>query len=148
MELLEGGELFDAIVEKGRFSEPEAIHVARSMLSAMKHMHERGIIHRDLKPENMLLAVSRKRRAGGCAGGASTMTVKIIDFGFAKVLEKGATSSSFLGTGGYLAPEILLHQPYAAPVDMWSFGVLVYLLLCGRVSAFERMNVCISDESD
>lgn len=129
MELLEGGELFDAIVEKGRFSEPEAVHVARSVLAAIKHMHQRGIVHRDLKPENMLLAVSRKRRTGTGPG----MTVKIIDFGFAKVLEHGATSSSFLGTGGYLAPEILLHQPYATPVDMWSFGVLVYLLLCGRL---------------
>ncbi|RLN21451.1 hypothetical protein BBJ28_00021441 [Nothophytophthora sp. Chile5] len=130
MELLEGGELFDAIVEKGRFSEREAVHVARCILSAMQHMHERGVVHRDLKPENMLLAVSsRRRRRQGTAG----LDVKIIDFGFAKVLGEGATSTSFLGTGGYLAPEILLRQPYAAPVDMWSFGVLAYLLLCGRL---------------
>ncbi|KAG6586997.1 CAMK protein kinase [Phytophthora cinnamomi] len=132
MELLEGGELFDAIVDKGRFSEREAVHVARCVLSAIQHMHERGVVHRDLKPENMLLAVSprsRRRRQDV----ASTLDVKIIDFGFAKVLSEGATSTSFLGTGGYLAPEILLRQPYGTSVDMWSFGVLTYLLLCGRL---------------
>ncbi|OWZ02366.1 CAMK protein kinase [Phytophthora megakarya] len=128
MELMEGGELFDAIVDKGRFNEHEAaVHVARCILSAIQHMHERGVVHRDLKPENMLLAVSTRRRRPGA------LDVKIIDFGFAKVLKEGATSTSFLGTGGYLAPEILLRQPYGTSVDMWSFGVLTYLLLCGRL---------------
>uniref|UniRef100_M4C2C7 Protein kinase domain-containing protein n=1 Tax=Hyaloperonospora arabidopsidis (strain Emoy2) TaxID=559515 RepID=M4C2C7_HYAAE len=131
MELLEGGELFDAIVQKGRFAEAEAVHVARSLLSAIQHMHERGVVHRDLKPENMLLAVSPRR--GQKTVSDVPLNIKIIDFGFAKVLKQGATSSSFLGTGGYLAPEILLRQPYNASVDMWSFGVLTYLLLCGRL---------------
>ncbi|POM70460.1 CAMK protein Kinase [Phytophthora palmivora] len=129
MELLEGGELFDAIVDKGRFSEREAVHVARCILSAIQHMHERGVVHRDLKPENMLLAVSSRR----CRRQDVALEVKIIDFGFAKVLKEGATSTSFLGTGGYLAPEILLRRPYGTSVDMWSFGVLTYLLLCGRL---------------
>ncbi|CAI5722846.1 unnamed protein product [Hyaloperonospora brassicae] len=132
MELLEGGELFDAIVQKGRFAEAEAVHVARSLLSAIQHMHERGVVHRDLKPENMLLAVSATRRRQKAVPDVP-LNIKIIDFGFAKVLKEGATSSSFLGTGGYLAPEILLRQPYNASVDMWSFGVLAYLLLCGRL---------------
>ncbi|KAK1929173.1 putative myosin light chain kinase [Phytophthora citrophthora] len=131
MELMEGGELFDAIVDKGRFSEREAVHVARCILSAIQHMHERGVVHRDLKPENMLLAVSTRRRRRQDV--ASALDVKIIDFGFAKILKEGATSTSFLGTGGYLAPEILLRQPYGTSVDMWSFGVLTYLLLCGRL---------------
>lgn len=131
MELLEGGELFDAIVNKGRFSEKEAAHVARCVLSAIQHMHARGVVHRDLKPENMLLAVSTRHRRRHDL--ATALNVKIIDFGFAKVLSEGATSTSFLGTGGYLAPEILLRKPYATAVDMWSFGVLTYLLLCGRL---------------
>ncbi|KAF1787187.1 Calcium/calmodulin-dependent/calcium-dependent protein kinase [Phytophthora cactorum] len=131
MELMEGGELFDAIVDKGRFSEREAVHVARCILSAIQHMHERGVVHRDLKPENMLLAVSTRR--GRREDVASPLDIKIIDFGFAKILKEGATSTSFLGTGGYLAPEILLRQPYGTSVDMWSFGVLTYLLLCGRL---------------
>lgn len=131
MELLEGGELFDAIVKKKRFAEAEAVHVARSLLSAIQHMHQRGVVHRDLKPENMLLAVPA--RPGQEAALDVPLNVKIIDFGFAKVLREGTTSSSFLGTGGYLAPEMLLRQPYDASVDMWSFGVLTYLLLCGRL---------------
>ncbi|TDH74435.1 hypothetical protein CCR75_003061 [Bremia lactucae] len=125
MELLEGGELFDAIVNKGCFSEREAVYVARCLLSAIQHMHARGVVHRDLKPENMLLTRN--------PDGISPLTVKIIDFGFAKILKEGSKSTSFLGTGGYLAPEILLRQAYDTSVDMWSFGVLVYLLLCGRL---------------
>ncbi|CAH0482941.1 unnamed protein product [Peronospora belbahrii] len=131
MELMEGGELFDAIVDRGCFSEQEAIHISRSILSAIQHMHERGVVHRDLKPENMLLAVSTRRDR--CQDIVTALNIKIIDFGFAKVLKEGATSTSFLGTGGYLAPEILLRQSYGASVDMWSFGVLTYLLLCGRL---------------
>ncbi|CAI5727558.1 unnamed protein product [Peronospora farinosa] len=131
MELMEGGELFDAIVDKGRFLEQEAIYVTRCILSAIQHMHERGIVHRDLKPENVLLAMSTRRRRHQDA--VTPLNIKIIDFGFAKVLREGATSMSFLGTGGYLAPEILLRQSYGTSVDMWSFGVLTYLLLCGRL---------------
>lgn len=141
MELLDGGELFDAIVEKGRFSEREAIQVARAVLSAMQYMHSLGVVHRDLKPENMLLALA----PGGAGssdsesddednGGDKKLIVKIIDFGFAKFMAgENATTTSFLGTGGYLAPEILMHHPYTSAVDMWAFGVLLYLLLCGRL---------------
>ncbi|KAF1784025.1 Calcium/calmodulin-dependent/calcium-dependent protein kinase [Phytophthora cactorum] len=109
MELMEGGELFDAIVDKGRFSEREAVHVARCILSAIQHMHERGVVHRDLKPENMLLAVSTRR--GRREDVASPLDIKIIDFGFAKILKEGATSTSFLGTGGYLAPRFCCGNP-------------------------------------
>lgn len=128
MELMEGGELFDAIIKRGRFPEREAVDLVRSILSAIQHMHERGIMHRDLKPENMLL--TRKEHHHDVT---RMLDVKIIDFGFAKVMKDGATSTSFLGTGGYLAPEILMRQPYSTSVDMWSFGVLTYLLLCGRL---------------
>lgn len=130
MELLDGGELFDAIVERGRFSEREAVQVARAVLSAMQYIHSLGVVHRDLKPENMLLAAAPVTGEDG----EEVLTVKIIDFGFAKFLAgEHATTTSFLGTGGYLAPEILMHHPYTAAVDMWAFGVLLYLLLCGRV---------------
>lgn len=145
MELLDGGELFDAIVERGRFREREAIQVARAVLSAMQYMHSLGVVHRDLKPENMLLATAPLRRSNASTSASScsddeddeddeVLTVKIIDFGFAKFLAgEHATTTSFLGTGGYLAPEILLHHPYTSAVDMWAFGVLLYLLLSGRV---------------
>lgn len=135
MELLDGGELFDAIVEKGRFSEREAIQVARAVLSAMQYMHSLGVVHRDLKPENMLLATAPVSSDSESDDGEDDqLIVKIIDFGFAKFMAgENATTTSFLGTGGYLAPEILLHHPYTSAVDMWAFGVLLYLLLCGRL---------------
>ncbi|GAB9468227.1 Camk protein kinase [Globisporangium polare] len=139
MELLDGGELFDAIVEKGRFSEREAIQVARAVLSAMQYMHSLGVVHRDLKPENMLLALapggsSDSESDDGNSEEGEQLIVKIIDFGFAKFMAgENATTTSFLGTGGYLAPEILMHHPYTSAVDMWAFGVLLYLLLCGRL---------------
>lgn len=143
MELLDGGELFDAIVERGRFAERDAAQVARSVLSALQYMHALGVVHRDLKPENMLLARDER-------GGDEALTVKIIDFGFAKFLAgEHGTTTSFLGTGGYLAPEILLHHPYTAAVDMWAFGVLLYLLLCGRVSLVGWVaKWCLSSGSD
>ncbi|DAZ96325.1 TPA: hypothetical protein N0F65_008449 [Lagenidium giganteum] len=122
MELLEGGELFDAIIERGHLSEHEAHHVVRSVLSAVQYMHDQGVVHRDIKPENLLLT-----------GARGALEVKIIDFGFSKLLGDGITTSSFLGTSGYLAPEILLHHPYTSAVDMWACGVLLYLLLSGRL---------------
>ncbi|KAF1319478.1 Camk protein kinase, partial [Globisporangium splendens] len=143
MELLDGGELFDAIVERGRFSEHEAVQVARAVLSAIQYMHSLGVVHRDLKPENMLLTTASAGRGSSLSsredgysesGENEPLTVKIIDFGFAKFMSgEGATTTSFLGTGGYLAPEILVHHPYTSAVDMWAFGVLLYLLLCGRL---------------
>ncbi|TMW68148.1 hypothetical protein Poli38472_007820 [Pythium oligandrum] len=125
MELLEGGELFDTIIERGRFTEADARHVAQSVLSAVQYMHARGIVHRDIKPENLLLVSP--------APASGPFEVKIIDFGFSTVLKPHQTASSFLGTPGYLAPEILQHQPYNSAVDIWSFGVLLYLMLSGRL---------------
>jgi serine/threonine protein kinase len=123
MELLDGGELFETIIDRVRLSESDAKHTARSLLSAISYMHSQGIVHRDLKPENLLLAAR--------AMPGKPMLVKIVDFGFAS--SSDATMKSFLGTGGYLAPEVLTHQPYTAAVDTWAFGVLLYLMLCGRV---------------
>ncbi|KAJ0399309.1 hypothetical protein P43SY_000148 [Pythium insidiosum] len=126
MELLEGGELFDTIIERGRLRESDAKHIAASVLSAMSYMHAQGVVHRDIKPENLLLAKS------SCDAGP--VDVKIIDFGFSKTLDSTqGTTCSFLGTGGYLAPEILQHQPYTSAVDMWAFGILLYMMLCGRL---------------
>ncbi|GLD95746.1 hypothetical protein PINS_up004424 [Pythium insidiosum] len=126
MELLEGGELFDTIIERGRLRESDAKHIAKSVLSAMAYMHAQGIVHRDIKPENLLLATS--------STDSGPVDVKIIDFGFSKTLDSTqGTTCSFLGTGGYLAPEILQHQPYTAAVDMWAFGILLYMMLCGRL---------------
>lgn len=82
-------------------------------------MHENGIIHRDLKPENLLLTSK-----------SPDARVKIIDFGLAKMVHDTKTRS-FLGTRGYLAPEMLRRESYNKAVDVWALGVIVYVLLCG-----------------
>ncbi|KAG9406437.1 Calcium/calmodulin-dependent protein kinase type IV [Aphanomyces cochlioides] len=118
-ELMEGGELFDYVVHKGTLSEVEASCLVRKITSAIAYMHACGVVHRDLKPENLLLT-SKSPNA----------EVKIIDFGLAKLLHDSQTRS-FLGTRGYLAPEMLRRQSYSKSIDVWALGVIVYVLLCG-----------------
>ncbi|CAN0189555.1 unnamed protein product [Ascophyllum nodosum] len=121
IELCEGGELFDRIVSKTYYTEKEARDVVRTLLRTMKHLHDQNIIHRDLKPENLLL-VDKKDDA----------KLKIADFGFAKKHDsKSDVLRAQCGTPGYVAPEILKSRPYGAPVDMWSIGVITYILLGG-----------------
>lgn len=120
-ELMQGGELFDYIIEKGTLSEREASEIVFGVTSALAYMHSCGVVHRDLKPENLLLSTK----------GQGSL-VKIIDFGLAKILtSESETTRSFLGTRGYLAPEILQRQAYKKSVDVWALGVIVFVLLCG-----------------
>ncbi|KAG1695269.1 hypothetical protein DVH05_020648 [Phytophthora capsici] len=119
-EYMGGGELFDYVVDRGTLSEVEASTIVRQITSAVAYLHARGIIHRDLKPENLMLT-SKSRGAA----------VKIIDFGLAKLLDADDKTASFLGTRGYLAPEMLQRQAYSMSVDMWALGIIVYVLLCG-----------------
>ena len=95
MEMMVGGELFDYVVEKGTLSEEEASTIVRKVTSAVAHMHSLNIIHRDLKPENLLLTSKRP-----------DAEVKLIDFGLAKETPADNMARSFLGTRGYLAPEV------------------------------------------
>ena len=119
MEYLEGGELFDRIVKKAYYNEKEARDLAQIFLSAVKYMHDRNVVHRDLKPENLLLKSQ-----------SDDADVKIADFGFATIAEAD-TLTEQCGTPGYVAPEILGHKKYGKAVDMWSVGVITYILLGG-----------------
>ncbi|GMI04015.1 hypothetical protein TrRE_jg6757 [Triparma retinervis] len=127
MELMSGGELFDYVVEKGTLTEEEASRIVRGVVGAVVYMHDKGIIHRDLKPENLLL---KARPQGGEKEGAR-VECKIIDFGLSKFIQTGGMATSFLGTRGYLAPEMLQRRDYSASVDVWALGVIVFVLLCG-----------------
>jgi len=120
MEMMKGGELFDYVVEKGTLSEEEASVLVRKITSAVAHMHSLDIIHRDLKPENLLLTSK-----------GPDAEIKLIDFGLAKVVQRETVASSFLGTKGYLAPEMLQRHSYDKSIDMWALGVIVFVLLCG-----------------
>jgi len=120
-EYLEGGELFDRIVDKSSYTESEARDVCRILFGALSYIHSKGIVHRDLKPENLLLQNKD-----------SDSEIKIADFGFAKEASNGDHSlKTMCGTPGYVAPEILRREKYGTKVDMWSMGVIVFILLGG-----------------
>jgi serine/threonine protein kinase len=121
MDLMTGGELFDHIIDKGCLSEKEAAGVIQQVASALDYCHKQGIVHRDLKPENLLLGK-----------GGDLNKVKVADFGFAKDWG-GASMVSFIGTPGYLAPELRQGTSYTETVDVWALGVILYVLLSGRL---------------
>ena len=119
-EYLEGGELFDRIVEKTVYTEKEARDVCAIIFGAMQHCHKHRIAHRDLKPENLLL------RDKHC-----DLELKIADFGFAKHSPMEDSLQTFCGSPGYVSPEILNKVPYGTKTDMWSIGVIIFTLLGG-----------------
>ncbi len=120
MELVTGKELFDKIVEKGQYGEREAANIVRQIVSAVEYLHANGIAHRDLKPENLLSSVDEK----------GNEFIKIADFGFSKNFGEDKLKTS-CGSPGYVAPEVLTNEDYDNSVDMWSVGVIIYILLCG-----------------
>mmetsp|Transcript_11380 Transcript_11380/g.32664 ORF Transcript_11380/g.32664 Transcript_11380/m.32664 type:complete len:1038 (-) Transcript_11380:211-3324(-) len=121
MELMEGGELLEYIVEKKTFTEREARDCSRCVLSALKYMHEKHVAHRDIKPENLLLSEQH-----------NLSSIKLADFSFAKYVSERNGCRTLCGTPGYLAPEMLERFPaYDVKCDVWSVGTLLYLLLGG-----------------
>jgi len=118
-EFLEGGELFDRIIENDHFSERDAANIMKQLLSAVAYCHKHNIVHRDLKPENLVYE-SKKREAN----------FKVIDFGTAKAFKTNQKMSETYGTAYYIAPEIL-NQNYTEKCDVWSCGVILYILLSG-----------------
>ncbi|KNC83611.1 CAMK/CAMK1 protein kinase [Sphaeroforma arctica JP610] len=123
MEFFPGGELFHGIVEQVYYAEAPSREIVRSLLSALLFLHANGVVHRDLKPENILIS-----------GSASCPSVSIADFGTAYIMknEKDIYSPAWGFTLGYAAPELLEQgRTYGKGVDMWSLGVISYVLLCG-----------------
>jgi len=115
-----GGELFDRIVSKCYYNEKEARDVCAILFGAMNHIHQKSVAHRDLKPENLLLMSEN-----------SDSDIKIADFGFAKRAISSTCLRTQCGTPGYVAPEILEGVPYGTQADMWSLGVIAFILLGG-----------------
>ncbi|KAL2434365.1 Calcium/calmodulin-dependent protein kinase cmkA [Exophiala dermatitidis] len=120
-QLATGGELFDRICDKGKFTEKDASQTIKQVLEAVDYLHERNIVHRDLKPENLLYLTKDP-----------DSPLVLADFGIAKALDgPSAVLTSMAGSFGYAAPEVMLKQGHGKPVDMWSLGVITYTLLCG-----------------
>ncbi|KAF1870812.1 hypothetical protein Lal_00030121 [Lupinus albus] len=119
MELCEGGELFDRIVARGHYSERAAATVAKSVAEVVRMCHANGVMHRDLKPENFLFANKNENSP-----------LKAIDFGLSVFFKAGERFSEIVGSPYYMAPEVLKRN-YGPEIDVWSAGVILYILLCG-----------------
>ncbi|KAL9251951.1 CDPK-related kinase 3-like protein [Drosera capensis] len=120
MELCEGGELLDRILSRGgRYTEEDAKVIVVQILSVVAFCHLQGVVHRDLKPENFLFT-SRSEDAD----------MKLIDFGLSDFIRTDERLNDIVGSAYYVAPEVL-HRSYSLEADIWSIGVITYILLCG-----------------
>ena len=118
-ELCKGGELFDKMTEKGTFKEAEACPIMLQLVSAICYSHSNNIVHRDLKPENIMLDKVGK-----------SPIIKLIDWGGARYFSKNKKMTTIKGTPYYIAPEVI-GEVYDEKCDIWSLGVIFYVLLCG-----------------
>mgnify|MGYP001068457702 CR=1 FL=1 len=115
-----GKELFDYIVQRGKMPEDEARRFFQQIIAAVEYCHRHKIVHRDLKPENLLLD--------------DKLNVKIADFGLSNIMTDGNFLKTSCGSPNYAAPEVISGKLYAGPeVDVWSSGVILYVMLCGRL---------------
>ncbi|KAF2285757.1 hypothetical protein GH714_007652 [Hevea brasiliensis] len=119
MELCGGGELFDRIIAKGHYSEKEAATICRAIVNVVHACHFMGVMHRDLKPENFLL--SSKNHAA---------LLKATDFGLSVFIQEGKVYRDIVGSAYYVAPEVLRRR-YGKEIDIWSAGIMLYILLSG-----------------
>ncbi|KAI9260475.1 hypothetical protein BDA99DRAFT_512174 [Phascolomyces articulosus] len=120
MEYVGGGQLLDYIISHGKLKEKHARRFARQIVSALDYCHRNSIVHRDLKIENILISQSGH--------------VKIIDFGLSNLFSPRSHLSTFCGSLYFAAPELLHAKAYTGPeVDVWSFGIVLYVLVCGKV---------------
>ena len=122
-EYCRAGELFDRILSDAPFEESAAAYIMYQILSAVFYCHNLSIIHRDLKPENILIESEEKD--------TGYLNIKVIDFGTAKIFNKNKTEKKVIGSAYYIAPEVLLSK-YNEKCDIWSCGVIMYIMLCGK----------------
>ncbi|UKK02962.2 serine/threonine kinase [Theileria orientalis] len=120
MEYVDGGELFDYVLQRNKLGEVDAIRIFRQIISAVNFCHKRMLCHRDLKPENILMD--------------KYMNIKIGDFGLSNFMRDGECLKTPCGSPNYASPEVICGKPYAGPeVDIWSCGIILYVLLCGSL---------------
>lgn len=132
-EFCEGGELFDHIIKSKNFSEKKAKNIMKQIFSAVHYCHKNQIIHRDLKPENIVIEEKEKEKVinnVNINNEDDSINIKIIDFGTADIFKKNKLLSLKEGTPYYMAPEVI-DGLYNEKCDIWSCGVILYILLCG-----------------
>jgi calcium/calmodulin-dependent protein kinase I len=126
MEHLAGGDLFNYLERRDfTISEERAKVLCHQLSTALYYLHSFGIAHRDLKPENIIMV-----------NDDDDCDLKIVDFGLSKIIGPNESSLDPFGTLSYVAPEVLLQKPYGKEVDLWSLGIITYLMLC-RVLPFD-----------
>ena len=119
-EYVNGGQMLDYIISHGRLKEKQARKFGRQIVSALDYCHRNSIVHRDLKIENILIS--------------KTGDIKIIDFGLSNLFSPRSLLKTFCGSLYFAAPELLQARQYTGPeVDVWSFGIVLYVLVCGKV---------------
>lgn len=135
MECMEGGELFSRIQARGdqAFTEREASEIMHNIGTAIEYLHHMNIAHRDIKPENLLYTT-----------GETNATLKLTDFGFAKETTVQNSLQTPCYTPYYVAPEVLGPEKYDKSCDMWSLGVIMYILLCGFPPFYSKTGQAIS----
>lgn len=129
-ELCSGGELFDSIVDRGHYCERDAAAMTRTIVRVVAHCHSLGVVHRDLKPENFLLASKQGEPTGDGGGDDSGAVLKATDFGLSAFYRPGQVFSDVVGSAYYVAPEVL-RRSYGKEADIWSCGVVLYIMLSG-----------------
>mmetsp|Transcript_414 Transcript_414/g.1010 ORF Transcript_414/g.1010 Transcript_414/m.1010 type:complete len:443 (-) Transcript_414:574-1902(-) len=132
MDFCAGGPLYKVLAMQAKFTEAEAADAMTQIILGVKYLHDHGVVHRDLKPENVL-----------CVSESSPLQVKLADFGLAYFVEDqtpGAhiVPTSMIGTPGYVAPEIVKKERTDCAVDMWSCGVILYIMLSGKMPFYGR----------
>ncbi len=126
-------------LEKNKFKISEKVSALYTIqiLKGIKYLHDYGIVHRDLKPENILVSIDSNGK----------VTLKISDFGLSKIIGTNEVCSEPYGTIGYVAPEVLLSKEYNKKVDIWSLGIISYLLLVGFLPFDHKLNAEIADKT-
>jgi len=119
--LISGGELFEELIRRKRFEEKDAAYIMQKVLSSISYCHENNVIHRDLKPENILIEYITNNK----------IDVKIIDFGASVFHDPKKFHTEKFGTVYYVAPEVLAGR-YDYKCDVWSLGIILFVLLCGE----------------
>ncbi|EDO42837.1 predicted protein [Nematostella vectensis] len=119
MEFISGGELFERVVDEDCLTEKEAAYYMHQLLQGIEHVHKKNVLHLDLKPEN-IVCVSK-----------DSWDIKLIDFGLAQEYKEGFKMTALKGTPEFMAPEAANFEPISKATDMWSVGVIAYILLSG-----------------
>ena len=128
-ELLNGGELYDSIVKVQKFNERKAAFIMKQILSALNYLHSKGVVHRDIKPENIL--VEKVETTSNFEDDFESLSIKLIDFGASIFFKENQKLTVKIGSPYYIAPEVL-NRSYDEKCDIWSSGVVLYVMLTGN----------------